>query len=510
MLHRSKSGRPQPSSRSLLVLCLLVADCGLAVRIFQVVAQHYPTGAWRVPPLLASALADADVVAGLRTVASSAIAAALAIAAAALFAAMHPAPARARAVAPRRGFTLVELLVVLVIVSLIAAAAIALVPGLGARQSSEAARLLVGALAGARDEAIHLGRPSGYRLIPDPAWPIGRLSNGQVDPSQPLACSRMVAVGPAPDYTEGAVTVRPGVSYAARIADPDGDPGNTGVVVPSLVLEAAPVDAVGVPLSPTAWAWNIRVGDRVQINGAGPWYCVVGPMWVGPAQGNTEMFVNWGPAGSGPALGVEWLVLTDGRDDNANGLVDEGWNGLDDNGNGLVDEYAEWLPNFGLPLLAGQVPTPGEVEAWGGSIAGGLKAASYAVRRRPMPTAGSRELALPTQVVIDLTTWATTQERSRLPVNRWTGEVEILVNPDGTVVPTTLYASPASFGMASAFDHFWLAERADVKPPAGVSSPSLAAPKGDVRIVTLNARSGRVLTTEDPSGPNPFAVAQQQ
>ena len=32
------------------------------------------------------------------------------------------------------------------------------------------------------------------------------------------------------------------------------------------------------PNSPTSWFWNIRVGDKIQINNAGPWYTVVGPM----------------------------------------------------------------------------------------------------------------------------------------------------------------------------------------------------------------------------------------
>ena len=37
---------------------------------------------------------------------------------------------------------------------------------------SEAARILQGALVGARDAAIHNNTPSGIRLLPDPAFPI--------------------------------------------------------------------------------------------------------------------------------------------------------------------------------------------------------------------------------------------------------------------------------------------------------------------------------------------------
>ena len=45
--------------------------------------------------------------------------------------------------------------------------------------------------------------------------------------------------------------------------------------------------------------------------------------------------------------------------------------------------------------------------------------------------------------------------------------MDILLNPNGTVVPTTEYSSPSSFGMNSAFYHFWLAERGDLFDPAG-------------------------------------------
>ena len=64
---------------------------------------------------------------------------------------------------------------------------------------------------------------------------------------------------------------------------------------------------------------------------------------------NPEFFVNVGRArnharrsatvqGGNP----EFLFLVNGQDDNANGWVDEGWDGVDNNGNRLVDELAEW------------------------------------------------------------------------------------------------------------------------------------------------------------------------
>ena len=46
----------------------------------------------------------------------------------------------------------------------------------------------------------------------------------------------------------------------------------------------------------------------------------------------------------------------------------------------------------------------------------GILNLSYTITRRPMVSSGSREVALPSNVVIDLTTWATTHERSRFPL----------------------------------------------------------------------------------------------
>ena len=40
------------------------------------------------------------------------------------------------------------------------------------------------------------------------------------------------------------------------------------------------------------------MGDKIQINNAGPWYTVVGPMNMTGATGNPELFVNVGPPGT--------------------------------------------------------------------------------------------------------------------------------------------------------------------------------------------------------------------
>lgn len=402
----------------------------------------------------------------------------------------------------RRALTLPELLIVIVIILLVSVVVLPTVlPALEHRELSEAARILQGCLVGARDKAIHDGQPSGIRLVLDPAWPVMRLASGQVDPSQTLACDRIVPIGPAPNYSEGMVSVFPGATYPAAIRTVNGYSG-----VPCLVIEAAPMSPDGLPNSPSSWFWNIRLGDRLQIGNAGPWYTVVGPMMLGPAQGNSEMFVNnGGPGSTLPVLAggipCEYLLLVNGRDDGAeagggatgpDGWTDSGFDGVDNNGNGTVDEAVEW-----------------ELEQWIGAI-GQRVSVPYTARRRPYPTSGSREIALPTSVVIDLSTWGSTRERSKLPVNPWTGEVEVLVQPDGTVVPTMIYSSPSSFGMDSAFDHFWLAERSDVGMPSGsATAPTLAAPKGEWRLLTLNARTGRLLVTDNPPINDPYSGAQQ-
>jgi hypothetical protein len=201
----------------------------------------------------------------------------------------------------------------------------------------------------------------------------------------------------------------------------------------------------------------------------------------------------------------EFLLLANGVDDNANGWTDEGWDGVDNNGNGQTDELAEW-----------------ETELWtGASLTQSITNVPYTIRRRPAPGPNAREVAFPSQVVVDLTTWSSTRERSRLPVNNYTGYVEILVNPDGSVVPTTVYSTPASFGLGSAFLHFWLAERADLAAPSTsvTAAPYLPLPqglaatrfnglelKGEYRLVTVFTRTGQITTNENPPFDQPAAT----
>jgi len=267
------------------------------------------------------------------------------------------------------GFTLIELLVVILIILIISAVALpTVIPALSHRQVSEAARILQGALVGARDSAIHNNAPSGIRLLPDPAFPIQRLSDGTIDPSQILAANRIIPIEPAPMYHEGLVSLNAtAVLYGFKLPYAGDGGGNypyfsplnpplagTGVL---MIEESAFDPNTALPNSPTSWFWNIRIGDKMQINNAGLWYTVVGPMTQTQAKGNSEMFVNAGPPDTQSPLArlfvsangkttivyyPEFLFLVNGRDDNNNGWTDEGWDGLDNNGNGQVDELAEW------------------------------------------------------------------------------------------------------------------------------------------------------------------------
>ena len=238
-------------------------------------------------------------------------------------------------------------------------------------------------------------------------------TTGQIDPTLPLAADRFVPIEPAPDYMEGSVSINgSGSGLSVPYPGPGGGsypfytPGSDVLLIEECVYQPDPNPSLLIPNPPTSWFWNIRIGDRLQVNRSGPWFTVVGPMTVTPATGNSEMFVNVGPPGplnrqTSPLIRVyngtlyypEFLLLVNGQDDNNNGWVDEGWDGFDNNGDGNIDELAEW-----------------ETELWPATfVAQSTQNYPYRIRRRPAPITGGRITALPTHVVVDLLTWQSTR-----------------------------------------------------------------------------------------------------
>src|SRR5271166_5427369 len=276
--------------------------------------------------------------------------------------------------AGRRGFTLIELLVVMLIILLVSAVVLpSVIPAISHRQVSEAARILQGALVGARDTAINNNAPAGIRLLPDPALngqslnaPGGTAGVSTLDPTKILASNRYVPIQLAPDYSEGLVNVDLGpptftVANFPYPAQKGGGNYPVGTFQMLYVEQSVYTVSNGTNLlnSPTSWYWNIRIGDKIQLNNTGIWYTIVGPMNIY----NPELFVNVGDPGTTPPLlrtvptnyNPEFLFLVNGVDDNNDGFVDNGWDGVDNDGINGIDDAGEWLGAFR------------ETETWQGS-----------------------------------------------------------------------------------------------------------------------------------------------
>lgn len=445
---------------------------------------------------------------------------------------------------PRPAFTLIELLVVIAIIAMVSMAVLpTVVSALSHRQVSESARLVQATIEGARDSAIRAAAPRGIRLMPDPAFP-----GSTTTPDAPLAYNRMMPIEPAPDYSEGRVSITDPTVYpnpsAAQVPIPGSSPA-AAYPPQALRVEESRMNGQGQPNPRTSWAWNVRVGDRIRIGTAGRLYTICGPMVITPAAGNPEKFVNYGPPGipspmTRPAGDVEFIYVVNNFDDNGSGYNDDGWDGSgwdgkDSDNDGQVDELTDGPPvdrnGDGRidPYVDGTNFREWEVDSWLGGEPGTVDA-PYTIKRMPVPTQGARVVELPASVVIDATTWDSTQERSRLPVDPDTLYVDILIAPNGTVIPQPyLPGRPISGG--APFYHFFLTERGDVHPPATLppaapaGTPRLPMPSGmiagattvlsgDRRLVTLHTRTGMVTTNsvenfDAADGNAPFYEAQQ-
>lgn len=355
---------------------------------------------------------------------------------------------RYRAIA--RGFTLVELLVVLVIVALVAAVTLPVVATTWkSRRVDAAAQLIQGELTAAVARAQRDG-VAGIRLKADEAFAVVRRADGSVDPAAPLAYSRVVPLTAPAAIRDGRVSIR--------------DTFPAGFPVGALIVEQEVMrDEGGVRVleEPTSWAWRVRLGDRLEL--LGRTYTVCGPV----ATANPDGFVNYPAGGTGLDRGegeAEWLMLVNGIDDDDDGSIDNGFNGRDENLDGVADDAMEWT----------------ETEVWG--LDAPVVGSPYIIRPRPVPAAGAAGVEL-AGALIDATGWdAKPPTRSRLPVDRLSGVVDLVVHPDGRMEPASRYAPtvPAAGGLARPFLHFWICNRESVD----------SASPAEGRLVTVASRTG--------------------
>lgn len=291
----------------------------------------------------------------------------------------------------RRGFTLVELLVVMVIVVMVSVVALPTIySSFRERSIQEAARLVQATFTAAKDDAVRFGTMRGVRFVPDP--------------SDPGICSRLLPIGSAADYSEGLLTV----------TDPATLPAGFVLPYPCLMVEQATRDLQGRTTAPTSWPGNVRVGDRLQVGRNGPLYTVVGP--TDPANPTDEGFVaiTMPLVRTDPSAGevkVDYLWLVNGVDDDRNGFADDGWDGVDNNNDGVKDEAREW-----------------EVERW---LQPPVASSPYAIRRRPAPIDPTRGTVLPAGVVIDT---------AGLPP-------ELVLDATGATTETGPYGVPSRIGL---------------------------------------------------------------
>ena len=222
---------------------------------------------------------------------------------------------RRRRQAGRRGFTLIELLVVILIILLVSAVVLpTVIPAISHRQVSEAARILQGALAGARDTAINNNAPAGIRLLPDPVL------NGQSlnAPGDTACCRHSTRPGSWPPTGTSRSSsrriirrVRLASSYPRHLVAPFNArsptppyfpyPAQTGGgFYPAGTYRCSTSSSRSTTPQPTCstrrppGTGTSGLATRSSSTTRGIWYTIVGPMNIY----NPELFVNVGDPGA--------------------------------------------------------------------------------------------------------------------------------------------------------------------------------------------------------------------
>ncbi len=314
---------------------------------------------------------------------------------------------------PRRGFTLVELLVVLFIVGLVSAATLpVIIPTLNQRQVQEGSRIVQQALINARFTAMSTGRPAGVRLMPDPVF----TGPDALDPSRPLAYNRIIPLEPAADYSDGMLRVASGgasdqeilgffiycatnnVSWRNLLIGTPPNQNRTGyppygmahgLQDPFLNLLLPPIGTnpplykdprvvlrqykTTTPSEPTSWSWNIRAGDRITIGVQNSiQYVITGPTapFTPPSQNyspllyNPGRLINLGTPATMVGYQLPTVIPNPAAPMMYNSeilyVVNEGnrmFDGVDNNGDGAIDPAFDGKDNDGN----GYIDDPGEV-----------------------------------------------------------------------------------------------------------------------------------------------------
>ena len=282
----------------------------------------------------------------------------------------------------RRGFTLIEIMVVIIIISLVAVATLpVVVPSMQQSQISAAARELQAELSARRDEAVRTNTPRGIRFIPENFDPLEY--NGKPFYGKRLISRKYIAIEQGPDYAEGLVrryfdsSLSPpqlpgpviiGRNYfpppppfvpASLPGCPDPYPRSpvkgVDVLYPYLVIHEEKVGAYGIPNSPTSWYFNLRQGDKIRLNDSGKLYTIAGPLGnpTEPGSFTHDRFINFGSTYSSiPGnFAYEFLYLVDGIDNDKDGYTDEGFDGIDNDGDGIIDPGFNGIDDDGNGLI---------------------------------------------------------------------------------------------------------------------------------------------------------------